>query len=259
MRMFRKLVGEDAFKSVILATTFWEKVSEDQGTKRENELRTKDDYWGRMVEQGSQMTRLQNTRESGLEILELVSKSKVLLQAQDDMRNGKSVQETAAAHAEDERAAELREELEKQKVEERMRLAYEIRWRKREQEQKMQRERELFNEKVRRAQMEAKAQRVKEAKERQERYEKERRALELENERKERERLQRRAELERQEREEEKSKKERERKIQLDFQTNYVCINHGPKWPCDKCKGPVKRTNVYFRKSRHHREREMHF
>src|SRR5579862_2518370 len=37
-RMFRKLCGVNAFKNVILATTFWEKVSPADGDRREREL-----------------------------------------------------------------------------------------------------------------------------------------------------------------------------------------------------------------------------
>jgi hypothetical protein len=48
LRMFRKLCGEDFMKSVVLGTTFWDKVGEEQGADREKELLETDDFFKEM-------------------------------------------------------------------------------------------------------------------------------------------------------------------------------------------------------------------
>jgi hypothetical protein len=96
--MFRKLCGNDCFKNVILATTFWDSVAPSDGDARVKQLEEDRVMWGRMVQAGSQVVKLQNDRESALEVLASVSPDvKMVLQAQREMVDeGKSAQETAA-------------------------------------------------------------------------------------------------------------------------------------------------------------------
>jgi hypothetical protein len=96
--MFRKLCGNDCFKNVILATTFWDSVSSSDGNARVKQLEEDRVMWGRMVQAGSRVVKLQNDRESALEVLASVSPDvKMVLQAQREMVDeGKSAQETAA-------------------------------------------------------------------------------------------------------------------------------------------------------------------
>ena len=72
LNMFQKLCGDDALKRVILATTWWEQIDKDLGSRREQQLATKPDYWGLMVQRGSRMTRHENNRESGARILNML-------------------------------------------------------------------------------------------------------------------------------------------------------------------------------------------
>ena len=67
--MFKKLCGDDALKNIVLATTMWEHVSEKVGHAREAELVAKEDFWGWMVQRGSQTYRHSNTKESALSVL----------------------------------------------------------------------------------------------------------------------------------------------------------------------------------------------
>jgi hypothetical protein len=108
-RMFRKLVGDNSFKNVILATTFWEEVSEAVGAKREENLRKNKDFWGAMLEKGAKIARLTQDKQAGLSIIERISaNSKVVVQAQDEMVNqGKSIKETAAAREQRKQAEKL--------------------------------------------------------------------------------------------------------------------------------------------------------
>ncbi|KAF8183961.1 P-loop containing nucleoside triphosphate hydrolase protein [Pholiota molesta] len=54
--MFQKLVGKDALKCVVLATTKWNLVDARIGTERQKQL--KDQFWKRMVDAGSQIIRV---------------------------------------------------------------------------------------------------------------------------------------------------------------------------------------------------------
>ncbi|KAF2728663.1 hypothetical protein EJ04DRAFT_546684 [Polyplosphaeria fusca] len=84
--MFRKLCGNDAFSRIILATTFWSEVEKGIGEQREKELKQNKLYWGRMIQGGSKVKRLTNTKASALSTLEELGQgTKITLQAQDEM------------------------------------------------------------------------------------------------------------------------------------------------------------------------------
>jgi hypothetical protein len=55
--MFRKLCGSDALSKVILATTKWVEVTEQEGAEREKQLFETEDFWGYMNRNGSQIRR----------------------------------------------------------------------------------------------------------------------------------------------------------------------------------------------------------
>lgn len=55
LEMFRKLTGEKNLKNVTLATTMWDKVSEEEGLRREDELRSK--FWKLLVAMGARTAR----------------------------------------------------------------------------------------------------------------------------------------------------------------------------------------------------------
>lgn len=68
--MFKKLCGPEGLKNVILATTMWENVLEEDGHRREAELRDTPDYWKDMIEKhGSRMVRHQNSGASAKSII----------------------------------------------------------------------------------------------------------------------------------------------------------------------------------------------
>ena len=69
--MFKKLCGQDALKNVILATTMWELVDFELGVKRETELVNTQDFWGWMVQHGSQVFRHANTKASAMRLVEI--------------------------------------------------------------------------------------------------------------------------------------------------------------------------------------------
>ena len=59
--------GIDALKKVVLVTTMWDEVDEEEGNNRENELTTI--YWKRMIELGCHTSRFYNDTESALDIV----------------------------------------------------------------------------------------------------------------------------------------------------------------------------------------------
>ncbi len=99
--MFKKLCGEKAYQSVVLATSMWSRVSEDEGRERERQLIETDDFWGHMCKQGSRVFRYLNTQQSALELVGYILSmhSKVTLDIQDEMViQGHEIDETSAAH-----------------------------------------------------------------------------------------------------------------------------------------------------------------
>ncbi|KAH7923798.1 hypothetical protein BV22DRAFT_1014678 [Leucogyrophana mollusca] len=74
--VFNRLIGNDATRSVILATTKWGDVEEEVGSQREEQLSTA--LWKEMVEQGSRTARFLNTRESAWNIVDLITEREPL-------------------------------------------------------------------------------------------------------------------------------------------------------------------------------------
>jgi hypothetical protein len=99
MRMFRRLCGPDFYENVVLATTFWGSINPALGAQREKELCDNKDFWGQLVESGSQVVRLAEDEESSRRLLlSLARKDRSVLEAQKQMQAGKSVGDIAAFH-----------------------------------------------------------------------------------------------------------------------------------------------------------------
>jgi hypothetical protein len=69
--VFKKLCGEDCFRSVFLCTTFWDMFKRNPGIAeaREAELKTKEEFWGGMISRGSKVCRVPNNQESARQLL----------------------------------------------------------------------------------------------------------------------------------------------------------------------------------------------
>jgi hypothetical protein len=101
LRMFKKLCGEQAYQSIVLATSMWSKVTIEEGERREGILIETDEYWGLMCKNGSKVFRYADTRESALDLIKYILNLhiKVTLDIQDEMVNkGHDFNETSAAH-----------------------------------------------------------------------------------------------------------------------------------------------------------------
>jgi hypothetical protein len=93
-RMFRKLCGHNALKNVFLVTTHWDAVEQSIGESREAELRQH--FWKDMIDAGAEVFRFNRTKSSAFDILQrLVPKKPVVLQLQEEMKDGATIGETS--------------------------------------------------------------------------------------------------------------------------------------------------------------------
>ena len=67
LKMFHNLCGVEALKNVVLVTTMWDEVDEEEGNSRENELTNS--HWKTMIELGCRTSRFENNTESALDIV----------------------------------------------------------------------------------------------------------------------------------------------------------------------------------------------
>ncbi|KAH7040059.1 P-loop containing nucleoside triphosphate hydrolase protein [Microdochium trichocladiopsis] len=84
LEMFRYLTGEKNLKNVVLATSMWDKVTEAEGTQREQEL--KDKFWKLLLTFGAKNVRHNGTPESAVDVAKLLLKNEPFyLQLQEEM------------------------------------------------------------------------------------------------------------------------------------------------------------------------------
>ncbi|CAN9280672.1 unnamed protein product [Alternaria alternata] len=69
IEMFQKLCGDGALASVVLATTMWDKTTEDAAIQREREMKEQPQLWKRMIDHGSRVFRHDNEEASALKII----------------------------------------------------------------------------------------------------------------------------------------------------------------------------------------------
>lgn len=256
--MFRKLCGEDVLKNVILATTFWEGVDPAVGASREDELRANSDFWGGMLAKGAKMARLARSKDSALALLDQISTNeKVVLGAQDEMVNqGHSVQETSAMRADNEGLTRTRQRWEAQKEAETAKMLAETEQARVEAATKLAQEREGLRRQRESDRLAEDLRLAREKKEARQRYEKDLQEVRKERQRQEQRQRDEKAAMARKEREERERQEAREQAAAVEvvrqrtqYQSNYVCIQAEPRWPCDHCKGKVQRYAHYYRES----------
>jgi hypothetical protein len=114
--MFQKLCGADSLPSVVFATTMWDNVKESVGEQREDELKTRPDFWGDMASHGSRVFRHEDSRASAMNIVTYIldQRRTAVLQIQRQMVDeGKSLDETAAGQEVERELLKQREHFEK--------------------------------------------------------------------------------------------------------------------------------------------------
>lgn len=96
LRMFKKLVGMDYLKNVVLATTMWDCVSREEGDVREAELKRL--YWDELSKFGMQVRRLDEDGKDLSIVSELMKNidPQPLLIQKELVDEGKSLNQTSA-------------------------------------------------------------------------------------------------------------------------------------------------------------------
>lgn len=116
LTIMQKLCGSETFENVVLASTFWDLVEEEFGTRRENELCQTPQFWGGMQRNGSKVVRIQDYAQSKDVLLQLAGKREVALQIQREMvENEKKLSDTAAGQKLNQELAKLQEDHQQQK------------------------------------------------------------------------------------------------------------------------------------------------
>lgn len=101
LSVFRKLCGESQLGSVVLATTFWDRVDIETGSMREEQLMSTSGFWGGMIDHGTKVFRHDTGVESGRVMIEyLLARTESRLPVygiQNELVNeGKTLGQTAA-------------------------------------------------------------------------------------------------------------------------------------------------------------------
>lgn len=99
LRMLKEICGQDAYRNIVLATTFWDQVSLDEGAAREKELLEEDTFWKALISNGAKSIRMSRDKEAGKKLLEdMGANATAMLKIQKEMVDeGKSFEETTAA------------------------------------------------------------------------------------------------------------------------------------------------------------------
>jgi hypothetical protein len=113
-RVFEEVCGHDSFSSVILGTTGWDECKDSVGWLREKQLREKD-FWGQMLQNGTDCRRLHNSIASATSMAEhlLAKQRTTLLMQQELIENEGDVKGTSAGIALDRLYSERISALEK--------------------------------------------------------------------------------------------------------------------------------------------------
>ena len=97
LALLEKLCGSKNFKNVLLITTFWNQVSEEVGAHREREMLEMEGFWKSMKGQGAKTERMARDYDRfKVALLAMAEKPCISLQIQEELRDGKALEETLA-------------------------------------------------------------------------------------------------------------------------------------------------------------------
>ena len=184
LHMFKRLCGDQNLSNVVMATCQWERVLEADGIERERQLKETKNFWGYMVERGSQVHRHYNTRESALKLIDSLvsgttSRPKIVLDIQAQMVDeGKDLAATGAGQAIDDAISKERDRFAKQIAESQADLKEALASRDRETAEILRQHQEEMNARVRKLDTEHSALQVSLERLQEERFAKLKKALE---------------------------------------------------------------------------------
>lgn len=86
-RLFKKICGENAYGNVIIASTMWSELKDETlGHIRVEERANSNDFWGDMLNNGAELVRHDNSKQSATNIIrKLLTKKKRALQMQKEL------------------------------------------------------------------------------------------------------------------------------------------------------------------------------
>ena len=115
-RLFKKLCGEDALKSVVIATNMWADVAPSVGENREKELSTNDLFFKPALEKGAKLVRHDNTLDSAHRLIrEIMGYPPIALSIQKELVDEHKI--LGQTEAGQDIRAELEAQIQKQKDE----------------------------------------------------------------------------------------------------------------------------------------------
>ncbi|KAF3166292.1 hypothetical protein TWF106_009302 [Orbilia oligospora] len=117
LEMFRKLTGEKNLKNVVLTTSMWDKVTAEEGARRERELKEK--FWKVLLAFEAKTIKYKGTSESAREVAGLLMENKPFyLQLQEEMGKGnKALKDTSAGREIMEELARVKEQHQREMTE----------------------------------------------------------------------------------------------------------------------------------------------
>lgn len=96
MEMFKAICGKNALSNVVILTTYWDRVTEEEGAGREIELLESEALFKQFTSEGAISMRNDRLKD-GIHFIEhLLRKSPVSLQILDEMNSGKTLADTSA-------------------------------------------------------------------------------------------------------------------------------------------------------------------
>ncbi|KAL4077619.1 hypothetical protein J3A83DRAFT_4215187, partial [Scleroderma citrinum] len=116
IRIFQKLCGQDSLKNVVIVTTMWDKVTQEEGLRREQELMFSDNLFKPILDGGAILMRHDGTQQSAHDVIkhlfklestvpqivrELVIEKRNLLDTEAGMELQKEVRDVLQRHQRD--------------------------------------------------------------------------------------------------------------------------------------------------------------
>ena len=99
LHLFQRICGQDNYKNVLLATTFWNTIEhcKDEGIDREQRLLQTEGFWKSMKDGGAQTRRLSRNYKGIIPaILNMATQPKVTLDLQNQLKDGVPLEQTMA-------------------------------------------------------------------------------------------------------------------------------------------------------------------
>ena len=113
LQLFQRICGEDNFRNIILATTFWNSIAhcEETGIDREQQLLNNEGLWKCMKEKGAQTTRLARDYKTILPaLINMAAKPGVILRIQHELNKSCSLEGSMASFFISDDSAQLKTE-----------------------------------------------------------------------------------------------------------------------------------------------------